>query len=509
MENTSWIRFQNIRKIFPGVLALDDVSFDIQQGEIMALCGENGAGKSTLINICAGLLKPDGGKVVIKGKEISFHDAAASEEARIATVHQEVPVCLNMTIAENMFLGPRPVTKGFLLDRKYMNEHTKKLLATFNLACRPSDKMGNLTIAEQSLIQILKAIDTKPEFLILDEPTSSLAEEQKLILFDLLRKMRKEQNVTILYVSHRMEEIMEIADKVVVLRDGKLRRKYEALKENSNSLEIAHTTIDEIIKLMVGREVEYASVYRPRPIGETILRVSNLNRGKFLKNIAFEVKRGEILGFSGFQGSGRTEVLRALFGLDSCDSINIEMEGKKIRIRRPEAAIKYGLAMISENRRDDGVIPNFHVQNNIIISALKKVTQNGFVSGKAGVKETRKYVEMMSIKLSSNQQLMVNLSGGNQQKVIIGRWLMTEPKVLFCDEPTRGIDVGAKAEIHSILMGLAEQGMAIVVVSSELPEIITISDRIIVMCEGRITGQLSREQFSEEAIVTLASDLSI
>jgi ABC-type sugar transport system ATPase subunit len=380
-----------------------------------------------------------------------------------------------------------------------MNEHTRKLLDIFGLTCKPSDKMGNLTIAEQSLVRILKALDTKPEFLILDEPTSALADEQKDILFDLLRKMRKEQNVTIMYVSHRMEEIMEIADKAIVLRDGCF----------AGNVKIKDTSVNEIIKLMVGRDVEYVSVYKPHTVSEPVLQVSNLNRGRILKDIAFEVRRGEILGFCGFQGSGRTEVLRAVFGLDKCDSIEIQMEGRKIRNHRPENAIKHGFAMISENRRDDGVIPNIHVQNNLVISALKKVANGAFLNQKRSADETRKYVNMMSIKLSSARQLMINLSGGNQQKVIIGRWLMTEPKVLFCDEPTRGIDVGAKMEIHSILMGLAEQGMAIVVVSSELPEVMNIADRVIVMCEGRITGELKRDQFSKEAIVALASNLSI
>jgi ribose transport system ATP-binding protein len=496
---SSWIEFKGISKEFPGVIALDDVSFDIQTGEIIALCGENGAGKSTLINICSGQFRPDKGSVIIKGKEAVFKNAAEAEDAKIATVHQEVPVCLNMTVAENMFLGPHPVTKGLLLDRKYMNEHTQKLLDIFALSCKPSSKMENLTIAEQSLIQILKALDTNPEFLILDEPTSSLADEQKDILFGILRKIRQEQNVTVLYVSHRMEEIMEIADRTVVLRDGKF----------ISSVAIADTSINGIIRMMVGRDVEYASVYRPHAVGETVLKVRNLNRGKVLKNVSFEVKRGEILGFCGFQGSGRTEVLRAIFGLDKCDSLEIEMNGKPIKNRNPEVAIKHGFALISENRRDEGVIPNFHVQNNLIISALRKVTDRFFVNKAKSDSETQKYVDLMSIKLSGFRQLMINLSGGNQQKVIIGRWLMTSPAVLFCDEPTRGIDVGAKAEIHSILMSLAEAGMSIVVVSSELPEVMTVSDRVVVMCEGRITGGLNRDQFSEEAIVALASDLSI
>jgi ABC-type sugar transport system ATPase subunit len=380
-----------------------------------------------------------------------------------------------------------------------MNEHTRERLAIFGLTCSPNDKMGRLTIAEQSLINILKALDAEPEFLILDEPTSSLADAQKEILFAQIRKLREESGVTVLYVSHRLEEVIEIADRVAVLKDGQF----------VNSKPIGETSIDEIIRMMVGRDVEVANVYKEREIGEVALKVSNLNRGRILQDVGFEVRRGEILGFSGFQGSGRTEILRAIVGLDKVNSINIEVEGKPVKIHRPEQAVHHGIAMISENRRDEGVIPNFDVERNIIASSLQKVSRGLFINRGKTKEQTQKYVDMMSIRLASSRQLMVNLSGGNQQKVIIGRWLMSDPIVLLCDEPTRGIDVGAKSEIHSILMSLAASGMAIVVVSSELPEIMAISDRIVVMCEGRVTGELKRNEFSEESIVSLASDLSI
>ncbi|MDR2164028.1 MAG: sugar ABC transporter ATP-binding protein [Clostridiales Family XIII bacterium] len=498
-NNDIWIEFNNITKEFPGVKALDGVSFGIKKGEVLALCGENGAGKSTLINICSGLYKPDGGKVVVKGEEVHFRSARDAEDAKIATVHQEIPACLNMTIAENMFLGPKPPSKMPLLDRKYMNEHTRERLEVFGLTCSPGDKMGRLTLAEQSLINILKALDSEPEFLILDEPTSSLADAQKDILFAQIRKLREGSGVTVLYVSHRLEEVMEIADRVVVLKDGQF----------VNSKPISETSMDDIVRMMVGRDVEVANVYTERSVGDVAMKVTGLNRGRILRDVNFEVRRGEILGFSGFQGSGRTEILRAIVGLDKVNSINVEIEGKPVRIHRPEQAVQHGIAMISENRRDEGVIPNFDVEKNIIASSLKRVSNGLFINRSKTREQTQRYVDMMSIKLSSGKQLMMNLSGGNQQKVIIGRWLMSDPIVLLCDEPTRGIDVGAKSEIHSILMELANQGMAIVVVSSELPEIMTISDRILVMCEGRMTGELKRKEFSEEAIVALASDLSI
>lgn len=494
----SWIRFENVTKEFPGVLALNKVSFEINKGEILALCGENGAGKSTLINICAGVYKPTSGKVYVKGEEVSFNNADDAERKKISTVFQEVPLCLNMTIADNMFLGPRPKTKRGLLDRKYMNNHTRELLKIFNLRREPDDVLGRLTIAEQSLVQILKALDTKPEFLILDEPTSALSDDQKIILFDILRKLQSE-GVTIMYVSHRMDEIMEIADRAVVLKDGCF----------SGELNIKECEAEDIIRLMVGRELQTTSIYEERELGDVILKVSNLNRGTKLNDVSFELRQGEILGFSGFQGAGRTETARAIFGLDKVDSMDVEVDGKKVRIRRSQDAIKHGIALISENRRDDGVISNFDVTKNTVAAALDKVTKGIFVNEKSSRKVTQKYVDMMRTKVSGLRQMMVNLSGGNQQKVIVGRWLMTEPRILICDEPTRGIDVGAKAEIHSILMNLAKEGVSIIMISSELPEIISVCDRVVVMCEGRVTGELMRNELSEEALVTLASDISI
>ncbi|MBR0025722.1 MAG: sugar ABC transporter ATP-binding protein [Clostridia bacterium] len=495
----SWIRFENITKEFPGVVALNEVSFSIKKGEILALCGENGAGKSTLINICSGIYKPTRGKIYVKGEEVSFANADAAEHKGISTVFQEVPLCLNMTIADNMFLGPRPATKKGFLDRDYMNKHTAELLKIFNPKREPNDTLGLLTIAEQSLVQILKAIDAKPEFLILDEPTSALSDDQKEILFRILRKMREEDGVTIMYVSHRMEEIMQIADRAVVLKDGVY----------SGEVNTKEGTIDQIIRLMVGREMGGVSVYEEREIGEEILKVTNLNRGRKLKDVSFSLKKGEILGFSGFQGAGRTEAMRAVFGLDKVDSMDIEIDGKKTVIKNPRDAVKNGIALISENRRDDGVISNFDVQNNVVAATLNKVAPKYFMKNGMCAEESKKYVDMMRIKVSGLHQMMVNLSGGNQQKVIVGRWLMTEPRILICDEPTRGIDVGAKSEIHSILMQLAKQGVSIIVISSELPEIMAVCDRVIVMCEGKVSGELMRDELSEEALVTLASDISI
>jgi len=490
-----FIEFDNITKTFPGVVALDQVSFDIKEKEILALCGENGAGKSTLINICAGLFRQNSGRVILKGEEVVFHNAGDAERKSISTIFQEVPLCLNMTIADNIFLGSHPASHGVFLDKKYMNRHTEELLEIFHINKKPSETLGRLTIAEQSLVQILKGIDTKPEFLILDEPTSALAEKQKDILFSILKKMRDEDGVTILYVSHRMEEILDIADRALVLRDGKYAG--EVVTEGAK--------IEQIIKLMVGREVIAENIYTKRELGDEVLKVSNLTRGHKLIDVGFSIRKGEILGFAGFQGAGRTEAMRALFGLDPVDSMEVEIQGKKARIKNTRDAIKHGISLISENRRDDGVIRNFDVIKNMIASNLNEVAPFMFIDNNLSKDLSQKYVDMLNIKVSSIQQLMVNLSGGNQQKVIVGRWLMTNPMVLICDEPTRGIDVGAKSEIHSIMMELANEGVSIIMVSSELPEIMTVCDRVIVMCEGRITGELMRDELTEEAVVTLAS----
>ncbi len=495
MDQNNYIEFNSISKLFPGVKALSDVSFFIKKGEIHALVGENGAGKSTLINICSGVLSPNDGHILMEGNKVRFSSPREAEKHKISTIFQEIPVCPNMSVAQNIFLGPKPKSRLGFLDNSLMNQETVRLLSLFNIKRRPLDLMKNLSLAEQSMVQILRAINTEPDFLILDEPTSSLSIEQKDVLFGFLKKLRDEHKLTVLYVSHRLEEIFEIADRITVLKDGSY----------INTVNTHDANVDMIIKMMVGRDIDKYVYEKNKLFGETFLEVSNLSRGKTLQNINFSIKKGEILGVAGLQGAGRTELGRAIFGADRIDSGVFNINKKNVNIKNVRNAISHGIAMISENRRDQGIIPFLTVSDNLIIVALKKVSKFGyFISGL--IRDlVKNYINSLSIKASSPQQRIANLSGGNQQKVIISRWLANKPKLLICDEPTRGIDVGSKSEIHSLLVDLAKNGMAVLVISSELPELLSICDRILVMRQGKITGELEHKDATEEKIMRLAA----
>ena len=495
MENENFIEFHNISKIFPGVKALDNISFNIKRGEIHALVGENGAGKSTLINICSGVLTPNDGFIVINGNKVKISNPKAAEDFKIATAFQEVPICPYMSIAQNIFLGPAPVSKFGLLNEKFMNKKTAELLNMFDIRRHPKDRMGKLSISEQSMIQILRVLNTEPYFIILDEPTSSLSYEQKDILFTVLNKIRGERELTVLYVSHRLEEIFEITNRITVLKDGKF----------ITTLNTNETEIDSIINLMVGRNIDKNSMRKKKSIGSVILEAKDISRLGVLENISFKLRKGEILGIAGLQGAGRTELGRAVFGADKIDNGNIYIDGKKVKIKNISQAIKYGIAMISENRRDEGIIPQLSVKANLILVAYTRVSYIGFLINKKINALVNDFISKLNIKVSSSMQKISNLSGGNQQKVIISRWLAKNPRILICDEPTKGIDVGAKSEIHSMIVDLAIKGISVLLISSELPEILSICDRVIVMKKGRITGELTFEEATEEKIMRYAT----
>lgn len=489
------IEFKNITKRFGGTVALDHVSFEIQKGEVHCLCGENGAGKSTLINLCGGVFEPTEGTILIHGKEERINSIQKSEKLGFAIVHQEVPLCLNMSIAQNIFLGSKESTKGIFMDEKYMNKKTEELLEQFQLKAKATELLGNLSIAEQSMVQIAKALYAKPEILILDEPTAALTNNQREVMFDVVRKLVKEQQTTVIYVSHRLEEVMELGDRLTVFKDGR----FVVTKR------VADVTVDEIISLMVGREIDKSEWGKTYATDEVLMSVKNLSRGRRFQNISFELKKGEILGLAGFVGAGRTEVLQAIFGVDRPDSGEIYIKGKKVKIKSPRDAIRNHISLIPENRRDDGLVTSMSIKQNAQLAVPDLISTKGFLNRKKSDELMQKMIKAYSIKIGKPDDMILTLSGGNQQKVVIAKWISNSPEILLCDEPTRGIDVGAKAEVYAILRDIASKGIGIIMVSSELPELLSLCDRILVMHEGRLTGEIKREEATEELIMKCAA----
>ncbi len=489
------IEFQNISKRFGGTVALNNISFKIKKGEIHCLCGENGAGKSTLINLCGGALRPNEGSIIINGKTEIIKDIEYSKNLGISVVHQEVPLCQNMSIAHNIFLGSSQSTKGFFLDEKYMFQETEKILHSFQLKLNPSQILESLSIAEQSIIQIAKALYFKPEFLILDEPTSALTNNQRDIMFERLREYIAESGATVLYVSHRLDEIMTLGDTATILRDGA----YIA------TLKIEDINVETLISLMVGREIENNDDYLSSSTERVILSVRDLGRHREFENVSFDLREGEILGLAGFIGAGRTELLNCIFGVNKADTGGIYINENLVNIKKPTDAIKNEIALIPENRRYDAIIPEMSVLNNGLLVVLKKMIIKGLINKKKCNEFMSKIKKKYLIKANNADNSIMTLSGGNQQKVIIARWVSQNPKILLCDEPTRGIDIGAKHEIYDLLREIAKLKVGIIIASSELVELLTVCDRILVLSEGRVTGEVLREEATEEKIVKYAS----
>lgn len=489
------IEFKNITKRFGGTVALNNVSFSIEAGEVHCLCGENGAGKSTLINLCGGVFTPTEGEIRVDGTPVNINSIQKSEKLGFAIVHQEVPLCLNMSIAHNIFLGSAESKKGFLLDEKHMNQKTAELLELFHIQAKPTEILENLSIAEQSIVQIAKAVYFKPRILILDEPTAALTNDQRAIMFDVVRKLVRENHTTVLYVSHRLEEVMELGDRFTVFKDGCFIA----------TQKIADATMDDIITMMVGRQIDKSDWGKTFATDEVLLSVRGLSRRRKFQDVSFDLRRGEILGLAGFVGAGRTEVLSSIFGADRIDSGEIFLKGKKVQITLPIQAIRSGISMIPENRRDDGLITSMSIQQNAQLTLMRQISKYGFVRRSAADALMKAQMEMYKIKAGDPKDGILTLSGGNQQKVVIAKWIGNHPEILLCDEPTRGIDVGAKAEVYSILRTIAAQGIGVLMVSSELPELLALCDRIIVMHEGHITGEVRREDATEELIMKYAA----
>lgn len=493
MQNgTAYLQMQGISKRFPGVLALDKIDFSVELGKVTALVGENGAGKSTLIKILAGIYKQDSGKILIEGEEAEIENPLDATRRGISIIHQELNVLDNLSITENVYVG-RELRKGLFVDQKTCKRETRKFLDSVGMANIDTDTMVRyLSTAQKQMVEIIRSISWQSKIVVMDEPTSSLTQKETDILFNIIRNL-KEQHIGIVYISHRMEEIIGLADDAIVLRDGKL---VGILDKNDISR-------DKIISMMVGRKLSELYPKYDSDIGDVVLEVKDLNQG-FIRNISFQVRTGEILGFSGLVGAGRSEVMRMIFGISRKDSGQILINGKEVDIRHPSDAIKLGIGMVPEDRKTQALIMSLAVRKNISLAILDRLKSRLFFDNNKEINVSSEYVKTLDIITPSVEQMVKFLSGGNQQKVVIAKWMAAKPHVLIMDEPTRGIDVGAKQDIHELISKMAQSGVAVILISSEMPEVLGMSDRIIVMHEGRIKGELSRQEASQEKIIGLA-----
>lgn len=497
MRDELVLEMREIDKIFPGVHALKKVNFELRKGEVHALLGENGAGKSTLINVLGGVYPIDGGQILIDGQPVVIRQIKDAQQLGIAIIHQELVLVPHMTVAENIFMGREPRTKLGTVDKKKMFRDAQEAIDAVGLCCSATDLVCKLSVAQQQLVEIAKALSYNAKIVVMDEPTSSLMTREVDILFDTIRKLRA-KGVSIIYISHRMSEFFEIADRITVMRDG----------EYVTTRDVEQTNTDELVFLMVGRKLEnyYTRTYN-KP-GETVLEVSGLSqKSTGLEDINFSLRKGEILGFSGLVGAGRSELMRCIVGIEKYDSGEIRLFGEPAGPMNTAQAQKKGLVMVPEDRKQQGLILLNSVGFNLTINVLESFIGLGVVNKCAENEIIERHIRALNIKTPSARQKVGNLSGGNQQKVLMGKWLATNPKILILDEPTRGVDVGAKAEIYMIIDRLAKEGISVIMVSSELNEIINMCDRVLVMSDGRITGELNRSEFTQELIMSFATTM--
>jgi ribose transport system ATP-binding protein len=490
------VEMTGITKDFPGVHALAEASFELRPGEVHALVGENGAGKSTLMKILAGIYSPDAGVIRYKGDEVQIPNPRTARDLGIGIIHQELNLMPHLTVAQNIFLGrePRGSTR-FVLDDGRLNRQTAELIEHLHLRLDPKARVGDLKIAQQQMVEIAKALSLNAEVLVMDEPTAALTETEIDELFRIIRELRS-RGVGIVHISHRLEELKQISDRVTVMRDGR----YIA------TLTTAEASIPTIINMMVGRTIYEEAPEIPQRSEDVVLEVRGLTRGRMVRNVSFSLHRGEILGVAGLVGAGRTEVVRAIFGADRLESGEIYVHGKRVDIRSPSDAVRMGIGYLSEDRKRFGLALGMDVETNIVLAAFRKFLSSfGRINTRLTRAAAAKRVTDLGIKTPSIRQRVRNLSGGTQQKVVVGKWLTADTEILIFDEPTRGIDVGAKNEIYHLLNQLVREGKSIIMISSELPEILRMSHRIIVMCEGRLTGELSGAGATQEAIMTFAT----
>ena len=491
------VEMTDISKSFPGVHALDGCQFELRPGEVHALVGENGAGKSTLMKVLAGIYRRDAGTIQVKGREVEINSPRAAQDLGISIIHQELNLMGHLTVAQNVFIGREP--RGalpFMLDERSLNQKVRELFDELHIKVDPRARVSNLAVAQQQMVEIAKALSFRSDVLIMDEPTAALTDTEIDELFRIIRHLR-ERGKGIVHISHRLEELKQISDRVTVMRDGRY----------IDTVPTAETGIQTIISMMVGRTIFEATPELPeQPDPTVVLEVKGLNRGRQVREISFLLHRGEILGIAGLVGAGRTEVMRAIFAADRPESGQILVGGKPVVVHEPSDAVRHGIAYLSEDRKRYGLALSMDVEINTVLASLGKFAGRfGWIRTAATRADALGYVKSLAIKTPGIGQRVKNLSGGNQQKVVIAKWLTADTDILIFDEPTRGIDVGAKSEIYKLLNELAREGKSIIMISSELPEILRMSHRVIVMCEGRITGELSAAEATQERIMTLAT----
>jgi ribose transport system ATP-binding protein len=497
MATTQLLSLTGVSKEFPGVKALNNVHFDLNKGEVHAIIGENGAGKSTLMKILSGIYKKDTGDIVYQGNHVNVSSPLEAHKLGISIIHQELNLMPDLTVAQNIFIGREDRRKGrVFLDNAKLNKAAKDLLAELELALDPKQKVGELTIAKQQMVEIAKAVSYRGEVIIMDEPTSSLTPAETDALFKIIRTL-KAAGKGVVYISHRLEELNKITDRITVLRDG----------EYVKTLNTSETSIPEVISLMVGRKVDQDQRPDPRPqSSEVVLKVEGISDLNLLRDVSFDLRKGEILGFAGLMGAGRTELARALIGADPKTSGKVFLDGKEVKIKSPSDAVKAGIGYLSEDRKKYGLLLIQNITFNVILSSIPAFSNKfGFLKTKPAASIVRDAIKQLSIRTPSENQFVKNLSGGNQQKVVIAKWLTRDCNILIFDEPTRGIDVGAKDEIYRLLTKLASEGKSIIMISSELPEILRMSDRIAVMCEGKLTGIIDNKEADQNKIMQYAT----
>lgn len=496
-DQTPALRLEGIVKTFPGVRALDGVSLTVMPGEVHALMGENGAGKSTLMKVLGGILAPNEGQIFIEEQPTVMSSPMNAKAKGVVFIHQELSLADELTVAENIFLGELPTKSFGRVDWQRLYDETDAILKTLNVGFAARTRVGDLSIANQQMVEIARALTVEPRAVIFDEPTASLTDAEKVVLFEVIADLQS-RGVGVIYISHRMEEIFKITDRISVLRDGQYR----------GTLNTAETNEEEVTQLMIGRTLDLSRNESTHELGEVALEVRGLSCGGLFEDVSFSVRRGEVVGFYGLVGAGRTEIAETLFGLREPSAGTIHLAGEEVSIHSPADAIKRGISLVPEDRKGQGLILGMNCRDNMTLPQVSDLTAGPFVSDGAEVAIFDQYRDKLDIRTPGWRQLVGNLSGGNQQKIVIGKWLSMRPEVLIVDEPTRGIDVGSKSEIHNLIRELAAQGYAVIVISSEMPEVLHVSDRIVAMFSGRVMREFTAEEVTEDSLIQAISGLT-